>query len=160
MPPRKTTRTSRNYRTTNRTNRTTGTNRTNRTTRTPSATYPCNSPKYSPAKSECQWRMGSYRNVYSQFSGGRTKTRFSPTTANKWVKYVNSGNRIYKFNNVEFTRHFGTQWNTNSVTAARQFLRRKFGVAVKDVTRGKGNCWLIATTKNMTGRPFNNYNWK
>ncbi len=38
-------------------------------------------------------------------------------------------------------------------------LRNKYGTAVRDVTRGNGNCWLIATTKNVSGRPFNAYCW-
>ncbi|MCK4343448.1 MAG: hypothetical protein KAY37_17175 [Phycisphaerae bacterium] len=153
MPPRKTNRTSqkKNYRT--------STWKT-KTTRSSASYYPCNSPKYSPARFECQWRMGSYRNVWSQFNGAGMKTTFSPTLANRWIKYVNNGVRVYKFNNNDFSKHFGTEWAGGTPTAARQYLRKKYGPGVKDVTRGKGNCWLVATTKNMTGRPFANYLWK
>jgi hypothetical protein len=122
--------------------------------------YACNSPKFTPVKQECQWRIGSYRNVYTQFTGGGTKTTISPAMANRWIRYINNGNRVYKFNNAQFTRYFGTNWTTGPITAARQYLRRKFGTGIKDVARGKGNCWLVATTKNVTGRPFNNYSWK
>lgn len=151
MPPRKTNRTS--YRKTYRT-------RTTRTTRNMSTKYSCASPKFSTARTECQWRMGSYRNVWSQFNGAGTKTIFSPSAASKWTRYINNGVRVYKFNSNEFTKYFGSQWARRTPTAARQYLRRKYGPTVKDVTRGKGNCWLIATSKNLTGRPFNNYNWK
>jgi hypothetical protein len=120
--------------------------------------YPCNSPKFRPVRDECQWRIGSYRNVYSQFAGG-TRTNFSPATANKWIRYVNNGVRVYKFNSIEFTRHFGARLTYTTPTTARQFLRQKFGACIKDVTRGNGNCWLIATTKNVTGRPFAQYDW-
>lgn len=152
MPPRKT---NRNYRTTNRSTTT------RRTTKSPTTnTYATNSPKFTPVKQECQWRIGSYRNLYSQFTGAGSKTLFSPTNANKWIKYVNNGVRVYKFNNNEFTKNFGTQFANLTPTSARKGLQKKFGTCIKDVTRGKGNCWLVATTKNPTGRPFNNYNWK
>ena len=131
---------------------------TTRGTWTPTNYYTTNSPKFNPIKNECQWRMGSYNNVYSQFSGN-TKTAFSPTIANRWMRYVNNGNRVYKFNTNEFTRYFGRQWNTTSPTTTRNYLQRKFGTFIKDVTRGTNNCWLIATTKNVAGRPFNNYTW-
>ena len=153
MPPRNTNRTSQrqNYGTTTWTR--------TKTTRT-NDYYPCNSPKYSTARNECQWRMGSYRNVWSQFNGTGTKTVFSPTAANKWIKYINNGVRVYKFNNTDFNKYFGTQQSGYTPTAARQWLKKKYGTGIKDVTRGKGNCWLVATTKNVTGRPFSNYTWK
>ena len=128
--------------------------------RSPAAYYPCSSPKFKPAREECQWRMGSYRNIYSQFSGTASKTAFSPTTANKWIRYINSGARVYKYSNTDFRKYFGTIAANFSPTMARQHLRKKFGPAIKDVTRGNSNCWLVATTKNVTGRPFINYHWK
>jgi hypothetical protein len=159
MPPRKTNRGIRkntNRRTTWSKSKSTGTTRSSRMSDT---TYACNSPKFTPVKNECKWRIGSYRNVYSQFASG-SKTQFSPTTANRWIKYVNNGNRIYKFNTTDFSKFFGTQIASSSPTVAKNFLKKKFGASVKDVTRGKGNCWLVATTKNVTARPFNSYNWK
>jgi len=149
MPPRKTTNT--------HWNKTYMTN-TYRRTNVTSTRYPCNSPKYRLARTECQWRMGSYRNIYAQFAGG-ARTCFSPATANKWLRYINNGVRVYKFNTNEFTRHFGTRMTCTTPTAARQYLRQKYGTRIKDVTRGNNNCWLIATTKNVTGRPFAQYNW-
>jgi len=123
------------------------------------ASFTCNSPRYNTVKNECQWRMGSYQNVYTQFTGAGT-TNWSPTIANRWVKYVNNGYQVYKFTQAEFTRHFGTQWTYGSTTATRRYLARKHGNCIKDVTKGKGNCWLIAATRTPTGRPFHNYNWK
>lgn len=155
MPPRKTTR---NYGKRNYTGTTFGTT-THNFTKT-GATYACNSPRFTTARYECQWRMGSYRNVYSQFMPTGTKTVFSPTAANKWIKYVNTGTRVYKWTNVQFTKQFGQKWTQASPTAIRQFMRKKFGTGIKDIIRGKGNCWLVATTKNVTGRPFTTYNWK
>ncbi len=152
MPPRKTTTTWRyaGYRTTNwKTTRTTGT----------TTTYPTNSPKFRTVQTECQWRIGSYRNVYTQITGPGNKTTISPTTANKWVRYVNTGVRVYKFTNNDFCKFFGTTFTTGTTRTACRYLRRKFGQGIKDVTRGKGNCWLVATTKTMTTRPFNTYTW-
>jgi len=149
MPPRKTTNT--NW------NRSYWSTQYKRTSR-PTTYYACSSPKFRTARDECQWRIGSYRNIYSQFAGGN-RTYFSPATANKWVRYVNNGVRVYKFNQNEFARYFGARWATASPTVCRQYLRRKYGAAIKDVTRGNGNCWLVATTKNVTGRPFTTYNW-
>ncbi len=148
MPPRKT-----NYSRKNRT-----TSKTTRNTRQNVTRYTCNSPKFRGPKQECQWRIGSYRNVYSQFSGG-TKTTLSPTMANRWIKYVNNGNRVYKVTGAEFDKSFGAQWSNMTPTSARRWLKKKFGTSVKDVTKGKGNTWLIASTKNLTGRPFNKQNW-
>jgi hypothetical protein len=127
---------------------------------TPTATYPCNSPKYKWVQQECQWRIGSYRNVYSQFTGAGTKTNISPATANKWMKYVNHGAMVYKFTNKDFCRYFGNRWAYSTSRAAYQYLKNHYGTAIKDVTRGKGNCWLIATTRTPASRPFNNYNWR
>jgi hypothetical protein len=155
MPPRRTSTTWRytGYRTpTWRTTRTT-TGTTGTTTGT-TTTYACNSPKFRTVRQECQWRITSYRNVYTQITGPGTKTIFSPTTANKWVRYVNTGVRVFKFTNTEFTRHFGTTWTTRTPKAAWRYLRTKYGPGIKDVTRGKGNCWLVATTKTVTTRPF------
>jgi hypothetical protein len=144
MPPRKTNTTTRNiWKNTN--------------TRT-CTQYACNSPKYRIAKNECQCRIGSYRNVYSQINTG-TRTTWSPATANRWVKYVNSGVRVYRFTTTDFNRYFGTKWGMTPTATTRNYLRRKYGTGVKDVTRGT-NCWLIATTRNVTGRPFNTYNWR
>lgn len=157
MPPRKTSRT---HRKTSRKG-TWKTSRSRKTTRrTTQTAYACSSPKFRMAKDECAWRIGSYRNVYSQFSASGSKTVFSPTTANRWIKYINSGVRVYKFNNQDFSKHFGTKWSTGTPTAARQYLKRKYGPGVKDVTRGKGSCWLVATTKNVSGHPFTPSYWK
>ncbi len=123
-------------------------------------TYPLNSPKFKCVRQECQWRMGSYKNVYSQFTGAGTSTYLSPTTANKWMKYVNSGSQVYKWTNRDFCRHFGSKWAQSSPTTVRRYLQQKFGRTIKDVTRGKGNCWLVATTKTPTTRPFTTYTWK
>lgn len=125
----------------------------------PTTTYPCNSPKFKPIKDECQWRMGSYRNVYAQFTGTGMKTYFSPTTANKWVRYVNNGVQVYKFTNKDFTKHFGAKWSYATPTTTRKYLTQKFGSSIKDVTRGKGNCWLVAASKTPSSHPFNNYRW-
>lgn len=122
--------------------------------------YAANSPKFRAAREECQWRIGSYQNVYSQFSGNQ-KTAFSPTTANKWLRYINNGGRVYKFTNQQFCKFFGNRWWTvaSSTTNARQFLRNKFGAFIKDVARGNNNTWLVATSKNVTGKYFTNYTW-
>ena len=87
-------------------------------------------------------------------------TAFSPTSVNKWIKYVDHGACVYKFNNKDFCKYFGNQWATSSPTSAFRFLKQKFGTGVKAVTRGKANCWLVAATPQMNGRPWNNYNWK
>ncbi len=149
MPPRKT---NYKYSSYNRTSRTTRRNPT-------CTTWSCNSPQYRGIRTECQWRMGSYRNLYTQFTGAGRNTMFSPTTANKWMRYVNNGVLIYKFNTRDFARYFGTRWTNATPTAIRKYLTRRYGTTIKDVTRGKGNCWLIAASRTPTARPFNNYNW-
>jgi hypothetical protein len=123
-------------------------------------TYTKASPAYKRARNECEWRMGSYRLIYSQFTGAGTKTPFSPNAANKWIKYVNTGYRVYKWTNRDFCRYFGMQWQTASPTSCYRWMRRKFGACIKDVTRGKGSTWLVATTPTVTARPFTTYTWK
>ena len=151
MPLRRTTTT---YRKTNTTYRT------NRHTPTTTTCYTCNSPKFRNIQQECQMRMGSYRNVYTQFTGAGMKTNFSPTTANRWIRYINNGVQVYKFTHTDFCRYFGNRWAQATSKAAQRYLRTHYGSTIKDVTRGKGNCWLIATTRTPTARPFLNYNWK
>ncbi|GEM_PF-1224193 len=153
MPPRKT-------RTTTRKNYYYGSAyRTAKRTWYQPTTYPCNSPKFNQVRNECQWRMGSYWNVYAQFTGAGGRTNLSPTTANRWMRYVNNGVQVYRFSNTDFCKYFGSKWANSTPRAAYQYLRSRYGNAIKDITRGKGNCWLVATTRTPMTRPFVNYNW-
>ncbi len=132
----------------------------NRTTRynTPTATYSCKSPRFNNIRSEFQWRIGSYRNVYNQFTNGR-KTIWSPTIVNRWMRYVNNGIMVYHFTNREFTRFFGANWSYQNPTTVRKFLTGRYGHTIKDVMRGNNNTWLIATSRTPAARPFTSYNW-
>jgi len=122
-------------------------------------TFTVNQPAYRRIRNELQWRIGSYWTVYQQFSGPGARTPFSPTAANKWLKYVDNGYRVYHWTNRDFCRHFGQQWQNASPTACYRWMRQRYGSFIKAVARGKGNSWLVATTQNVTGRPFTNYNW-
>jgi hypothetical protein len=125
--------------------------------------YRTNAPGFSQPRNECQWRMMSYRTIYTQFSGPGKSTVFSPTTAHKWINYINTGCRIYKFSNKDFTRHFGNQWENpkfNNPNTCYRWMRQKFGAGVKAVTRGRANTWLVAATPNVCARPFQTYTWK
>lgn len=107
-----------------------------------------------------QQRIGSFRNINAQFSGNGKVTAFSPTGVNKWITYINNGNCVYKFTNADFCRKFGTSFNSpTTITSATRTLRAKYGAGIKDVTRGKGGCWLIAATPNVNSGPFNSYKW-
>jgi hypothetical protein len=120
--------------------------------------YSVTNPKFNPIKTEVVWRVGSYRNIYTQFATGN-KTVFSPTVANKWIRYINNGVQVYQFTNQQFTKYFGNRWTTNTPTAARKYLTTRYGKTIKDVIRGNNNTWLVATTKTPTARPFTQYNW-
>ena len=133
--------------------------RTNRRTHSNVTCYTCNSPKFRNVQQECQMRMGSYRNVYTQITGAGMRTNVSPTTANRWMKYVNNGVQVFKFTNKDFCTHFGNRWTYTTPTAAYRYLKTRYGNTIKDVTRGRGNCWLVATTRTPAARPFTNYNW-
>jgi hypothetical protein len=122
-------------------------------------TWPTSSPKFATVRDECAWRIGSYRSIYSQVTGSGTTPAFSPTVAQRWVRFVNTGTPVYKFTAVQFARNFGAQFNTAAPTAAFRFLRGKFGTGIKAVTRGKGGVWLVAATPRVTARPFRNYSW-
>jgi hypothetical protein len=111
-------------------------------------------------KLEIVQRIGSYRNISQQITGSAKITSFSPTLANRWIRYVNDGARVYKFANKDFCRYFGSQWQQNTPNAAQRYLQKRFGTGVKAVCRGKGGTWLIAATPSVTGSPFRNYNWK
>ncbi|MBK9121127.1 MAG: hypothetical protein IPM18_16215 [Phycisphaerales bacterium] len=123
-------------------------------------TYSTRSPKFRAAQNEVQWRIGSYRNIQTQFSGPGVKTPVSPTTVSKWIKYVNNGVQVYKFTNKQFQTYFGAKTANSNPTVVRKQLATRFGASIKDVTRGKGNTWLIAATRTPTARPFANYPWK
>lgn len=122
-------------------------------------TWSPNSPKFNTAKNECETRIGSYENIYSQFTGSGA-TPVSPSTANKFIKYVDNGNRVYKFNNAQFSRYFGNSMKNTTPTVAFRYLKQKFGGGIKAVCRGKGNNWLICASPNVSGRAFTSYNWK
>jgi hypothetical protein len=123
--------------------------------------YQTNAPAFNQPRNECQWRMASYRAVYAQFSGTAKNTFFSPTTANKWINYVNQGYRVYQFSQKDFTRFFGSQWICNySPNTCFRWMRQKYGAGIKAVARGRTNIWLVAATHSVTARPFQNYTWK
>ena len=123
----------------------------------PSTSY--NPNMYNNYKKELQAKIGSYRTINQQFTGVGKVTAFSPTGANKWIKYVNQGAWIYKFNNAQFCRFFGSHFGNATPTAAYRYLRQKYGAGIKAVTRGKGNNWLVAAMPKVNARPFHNYNW-
>ncbi|MBL8879079.1 MAG: hypothetical protein JNG88_08160 [Phycisphaerales bacterium] len=115
--------------------------------------------QFSNVREQCQQRVTSYRTIASQCSGPGRVNWFSPSTANKFVRFVNNGCLVYKFSNPQFCRSFGSQFsNTNSTTAFR-LLKNKFGTGIKAVTRGKNNCWLVCASSNVSARPFSQYNW-
>ena len=114
--------------------------------------------KYTNYKRELQAKIGSYRTITQQFTGTGKVTAFSPSGANKWIKYVDQGAFVYKWNNTQFCRYFGTDYPTP--TAAYRWLRQKYGPGIKAVTRGKGNNWLVAAAPKITARPFYSYTWK
>ncbi|MCG3125998.1 MAG: hypothetical protein CHACPFDD_00826 [Phycisphaerae bacterium] len=117
--------------------------------------------QFSSVKKSIQQCIGSFRNIQGQFTGGGRVTAFSPTAANKWVRYINNGAFVYKFSNSEFCRQFGARFGqpgTSTSNVART-LKAKFGTGIKDVTRGKGGCWLIAASARVTGYPFSSYKW-
>lgn len=116
--------------------------------------------KYSNIREQLQQRAASYRTLYSECSGPGMVTCFSPTTAKSWVRFVDNGCNIYRWNNNEFVRNFGSQFSSFNNTTAFRTLRQRFGAGIKAVTRGKGNCWLVAATDSVSARPFTNYTWK
>ncbi len=137
--------------------------RTSTTTASTTASSRTYSPnKYKSVNKNLQQWIGSFRNIRTQFSGNGPVSAFSPTGVNKWIKYVNTGAFIYKFTNADFCKKFSSALNSNSnptATAAQRSLKKKFGAGIKGITRGKGGCWLIAATPNVSGSPFSSYKW-
>ncbi|GEM_PF-3409057 len=107
-----------------------------------------------------QAKIGSYRTINQQLTGTGKVTAFSPTAANKWIKYVDQGAYVYKFSNAQFAKFFGKQWNNPTPTTACRYLKQKYGQGIKAVTKGKGNNWLVVATPKVTARPFSSYTWK
>lgn len=121
---------------------------------------PYNPIRYNTYKKTLQAKISSYRTINQQFSGTGKVTAFSPAGANKWIKYVDQGAWVYKFNTPQFSKFWGTNWDNPTPTAACRYLQKKYGTCVKAVTRGKGNYWLVAATPKLNARPFSNYTWK
>lgn len=152
---------SRTYRTSGR--RTTGAGRNawgwnNTTSRnTSSQTSRGYSPsQFSDVRQQIQCRLGSFRTLNSQVSGAGRVTAFSPSVANRWVKFVDQGARVFKFSGREVNRWFGARHDTNtwSNAAAFKWLRWKFGSGIKAVTRGKSGTWLVAASSKLNTGPF------
>ena len=116
--------------------------------------------QYTNYRKQLQAKICSYRNLNQQCNGTGQVTAFSPTGCNKWINYVNKGCYVYKFNNVQFTKFFGKDWNNQTPNTACKYLQKKYGNGIKAVTQGKGNSWLVAATPNVTARPFATYTWK
>jgi hypothetical protein len=116
--------------------------------------------KFSTQRNEITAKIGSFRTINQQVTGAGKVKAFSPATCSKWIGLVNDGCNVYKFTHNEFCRHFGSQFNYCTPTAAQRILSNRFGQGIKGVTRGKGNTWLVAATDRVTARPFSTYNWK
>lgn len=116
--------------------------------------------QYNTQKKTLQAKICSYNTIHRQMTGAGKVMAFSPTGANKWIRYVENGAWVYRFNSQQFKQFWGNTWNNPTPTAACRYLQHKFGQGIKDVTRGKGNYWLVAATQNINSRPFSNYNWK
>ncbi len=132
------------------------------TSRTSAASRTYSPSKYKSVNKNLQQWIGSFRNIRTQFNGAGPVSAFSPIGVNKWIKYVNTGSFVYKFTNVDFCKKFSSALNSNSnpsATAATRILKKKFGAGIKGITRGKGGCWLIAATPNVSGGPFSSYKW-
>ncbi len=141
-------------------NRTSGSTTT--TTRSGAASRTYSPSKYKNINKTLQQWIGSFRNIRTQFTGAGPVSAFSPTGVNKWIKFVNTGAFVYKFTNADFCKKFSSALNSNSnptATAAQRSLKKKFGAGIKGITRGKGGCWLIAATPNVSGSPFSSYKW-
>lgn len=135
----------------------TGAYRTGGTTGTTSTTgYSPN--QFKTQRTEITAKIGSFRTLNSQVTGAGKVTTFSPTTAQKWINFVNTGARVYKFNNNQVARYCGT--TTPTTNTAFRCLRSKFGAGIKAVARGRGNTWLVAATSKVNSGPFGAYNWK
>lgn len=132
-----------------------------RNTTTTTSKTAWNPSKFGSVRQDLQCRIGSYQNIYSQVSGQKNVTTFSPTTATRWTNMVNKGARVYKFNTQQIKTGFGNQWTPDlSPNTAARFLRQKYGNGIKAVAKGRGNTWLVATTTTINKGPFKNYNWK
>lgn len=116
--------------------------------------------KYNTYKKDLQAKIGSYRTINQQFTGAGKVTAFSPTAANRWIKYVNQGCNVYKFSTKDFQKFWGANWNNPTTTAAFSYMKKKFGTHIKAVTQGKGSYWLVAATPKLSARQFTNYTWK
>lgn len=127
--------------------------------RTP-AGYPVS--KFNAVRDGIQARVGSFRNIFSQVSGSGKVTAFSPRTAQQWVNLVNKGACVYKFNNTQIAKVFGAKFDgSQSNTVVTKAFQTKFGkAAIKGITRGRGNSWLVATNSPINKGPFKNYTWK
>lgn len=111
-------------------------------------------------RTEITAKIGSFRNLNQQVTGAGKVTTFSPTTAQKWINFVNTGARVYKFNATQLARYCGSQWSNNpSASTAFRTLRSRFGAGIKAVARGRGNTWLVAATSKVNSGPFGAYAW-
>jgi hypothetical protein len=147
-------------RTTSRTTAKGNTSRTSSTSRGTASGYPVS--KFANVRTGIQGRLGSFRNIFSQVSGPGKVTAFSPRTAQQWFNLVNKGAWVYKFSSPQLVKSFGTKFDPEfSNTAITKFFKTKFGnAAIKGVTRGRGNTWLVATNSPINKGPFKNYTWK
>jgi hypothetical protein len=132
------------------------------------------STKFNVPVNTMQGKIGSFRTLTQQCTPTGC---FTPTTANKWINFVNDGAFVYKFNNQQFNklcnvtnsttntshnRSYNTTTNhgTFSNTAAFNTLRKKFGAGIKAVTKTNSHYWLVAATPSVSARPFTHYAWK
>lgn len=150
-----------------RTTRSFGGTRANKNTRNSSKTWKPTT-AYSPSKfgqtrKQLTAKIASFRTINQQIGGTGKVTAFSPTNANKWIKFVNNGANVYKFSGAQWNRHFGKLFNSTSAvspTTAMKALKKQFGSGIKAVTKGKGNSWLVAATPSVHASPFKNYSFK
>ena len=120
--------------------------------------------KFGQTRKQLTAKIASFRTINQQVSGTGKVTAFSPTNANKWIKFVNTGANVYKFSGAQWSRHFGKLFNSTSgavsPSIAMKALKKQFGTGIKAVTKGKGNNWLVAATPSVHASPFKNYSFK
>jgi hypothetical protein len=130
---------------------------------TPAAKY---SPmKFTNCRKQISAKIASFRTINQQISPSGKVVAFSPTTANRWINLVNQGNVVYKFTNQQFNQFFGRCFTSSprsvtTPTGVCKVLQKQFGQGIKAVTKGKGGTWLIAASPNVSGRPFQTYNFR
>jgi len=124
-----------------------------RTNRRTGATHA--SGRYTNLRNTFEQKIASFRTLCTQTQGaGNPKP--TPATLNTFANWINKGAVVHNVSATQIAKWtHANRTNFNTATNAKNALWKRFGkTAIKAVSIGKGNNFIVACAPTVNGKPF------